>query len=935
MPPLRILRLLVVASAFSVFAAGCSAETRVGTGVETETRLESASQPQEEPVAESESRQLTEDHLAGLPWRSVGPANMGGRVAALAFAPGNCKTYFVGYGTGGLWKTTNAGTTFSPVFDTYETSSIGSVVVCDAPPEWPGWTDEEASESTDTDENRGRAKIIWVGTGEGNGRNSSSWGHGVYRSTDGGGEFVHLGLEDTHDIPSLSVDPTNPDTCYVAAMGHLWGPNDQRGVFRTTDGGETWDRVLYINETTGACDVIVDPANPDTVYAAMYTRQRRPWSFTAGGADGGIFKSTDGGDTWTRLDGGLPGSTGRIGLTIFPGDTSILYAVVESDEGGVVGGPFADFSRSGGVFRSEDGGETWERRSHFAPRAFYFSRIKVDPQDDQRIYLLGWDLSVSDDGGRTFRNGLSKILHVDFHAIAIDPDDTDHIIIGNDGGVYESHDRGETWVFHNTMAVGQFYNIALDDSDPYRIAGGLQDNGSWIGVSANLAEDSGEWMSRKGAITNAQWQFIWGGDGFHVAFDPEDPNIIYAESQGGWIGRLHLDTGLSRTLRPTEKEGQPLLRFNWNAPFFISPHDPTTLYLGGNFIYRLTQRGDRWERISPDLSTSDVERIRTVGSDAETYGTVVSLAESPLSEGVLWAGTDEGLIYHTRDGGATWNEITPDGVDGRWISKIEPSKFDDSAAFVAIDGHRSDRFEPMLLKTADNGRTWVDITGDIPHGHTTKVIRQDPHNPEVLYVGTERAAYVTINGGESWVRLNHESLPTVAVDDLAIQEREMDLVAGTHGRSVWILDDISSLSQLTPEIVASDFHAFEPMPGTPRFGLPYGGLWSHHMFVAENPPAGALLHYWVGEWSDDEVSITITSVATDRMVGELTGPARPGINRLSWDMQIPQEERIGNPDDLPEFVPAGEYEVTMNFGDHSQTVTLVVEEVPGREWLEN
>ncbi|MCP3903584.1 MAG: glycosyl hydrolase [Planctomycetes bacterium] len=875
-------------------------------------------------------RALNEDDLRGLAWRSIGPANMNGRIAAIAVAPGNSRTFFVGYATGGVWKTTNNGTTFTPVFDEHETASIGALAVCDAPPDWAGWDDEEpdpgaedVDEDAAEDADRGRAKIVWVGTGEGNGRNSSSWGHGVYRSTDGGGAFEPVGLADTHDIPALAVDPHDPDVCFIAALGHLWGSNAQRGVYRTTDGGRTWKAVLQVDEETGACDVIIDPDDPDVIFAALYARRRTPHGFRAGGGAGGIYRSLDGGDRWQKLSEGLPEHTGRIGIDICRSDPSIVCAVVESADGGWVGGPFSNRMRGGGVFRSSDGGDTWTRMTDFNPRAFYFSRIRIDPVNSDRVYLLGWGLYVSDDGGRTFRAGAAKAPHVDYHAMVIDPDDTDHLLIGTDGGLYASWDRGKTWDFHDHVAAGQFYNVAVDDSDPYRVGGGLQDNGTWVGPSETIIEATGGGWGRKGAITNRDWRFIWGGDGFHLAFDPENPNILYAESQGGNLHRIHRDTGVHRTLRPSPREGQPRFRFNWNAPFFISPHDPTTLYFGGNHVFRLTERGDRWERISEDLTAQRPEEIVAVGSDAETHGTIVSLAESPLVEGRLWAGTDDGLVHVTDDGGESWTDVTPDAVDGLYVSKIEPSRHDADTAYVAVDGHRSDVFTPILLRTDDAGVTWKSIAGDLPDGAPPKVVREDPRNGDVLYVGTERAAYVTIDGGTHWIRLNHEQLPTVAVDDLAIQVREMDLVAGTHGRSIWILDDISPLSQLTSEVLASPLHVFSPQPGRPRHYLRYGGLWSDRMFVAPNPPRGAAISYWISAYAPDDVKISIAD-ASGHVVRTLTGSNRPGINRVHWDLQPAEDQRLGNDDGLTQYVAAGAYTVKATLGDHAGQTTLEV-----------
>ncbi len=799
---------------------------------------------------DAQHRELQAEDLNALAWRSIGPANMGGRVADIALAPGNPKVYLVGYATGGIWKTTNGGTTFAPIFDTYETSCIGSLAYCDAPANWAGWTDEqrEDAESTEALAEQGRAKIIWVGTGEGNGRNSSSWGHGVYRSTDGGSSFTHLGLEATHDIPALAVHPDDPDTCYIAALGHLWGPNEERGVYKTSDGGATWDKVLYLDEHTGACDVLIDPKNPQRLFAAMYARKRTIGSFQSGGPEGGIYRSDDAGATWTELTDGLPGQTGRIGLALYEADPSLVYAVVESEEDGWFAKTWSNFHRQGGVFRSEDAGDTWTRQTDFNPRAFYYSRLRVAPDNGERVYLLGSQLYVSDDGGKKFRSGIAGKPHVDFHAMRINPDDPDHLIIGTDGGVYTSLDGGGAWHFHNNMAVGQFYNVSVDMSDPYRVGGGLQDNGSWIGPSmSNLQTEGGS-----EAITNAQWQNIWWGDGFHVDFDPLDPNIVYAESQGGEIGRIHLDVGKSYSINPAAKEGQQRLRFNWNAPFFVSAHDPTTLYFAGNTVYKLTDRGEQWQRLSPDLSHRDVDVIDAVGSEAETAGTVVSLAESPLQAGYLWAGTDDGRIHVTTNDGETWTDVTPAEVGGLYVSKIEPSHHHRDTAYVAIDGHRSDVFTPILLKTTDGGASWTSIAGDLPDGAPPKVVREDLRNPDVLYVGTERGIYVTIDGGGSggWVKLNAGSLPTVAVDDLKVHPREHDLVAGTHGRSVWILDDATPLSQLTDAVIQSPLHVFDPRPAKPRHFLYQSGLWGDQLFAAPNPPFGAILTYWLREYED-------------------------------------------------------------------------------------
>jgi photosystem II stability/assembly factor-like uncharacterized protein len=903
-------------------AGGASPAPAVASGGE-QTAAKTGAEPNDP------GRVLTETDLRSLSWRSVGPANMGGRVAAVAFAPGSSKQWFVGFATGGLWKTTNAGTTYSPVFDKEATSSIGSIAIADAPADWPGWAHEKEPVPQSERAEKGSAKIIWVGTGEGNGRNSSSWGAGVYRSTDGGGKFQPVGLEDSHDIPSLVVDPRDPDVCFVAALGHLWGANETRGVYKTSDGGKSWTPSLRIDANTGACAVALSPAQPDTVFAAMYARRRSISSYQSGGPEGGVYRSRDAGRTWEKLTNGLPAQTGRIGLAVHPQKPNVVMAAIESDEGGKVAEAFNDRSRLGGVFRSENGGDSWQRLTDFNPRAFYFSRIEMDPANDQRVYMLGWHLYISDDGGKTFRSGTAKVAHVDFHAIAISPTDPDQILVGNDGGIYLSYDGAKTWDFHNHLAVGQFYNVEVDDSDPYRIAGGLQDNGSWFGPSDSRQYDDGKFMGREGGITNQHWNFFMGGDGFHVDFDPSDPNIVYAEWQGGNLYRIRLDSKEMRYLKPAAKEGEPRRRFNWNAPFFVSSHDPSVVYLAGNIVYRLNDRGERWTAISPDLSRLARDNpiaVTTEGSDAETAATVVSLAESPMRAGVLWAGTDDGLIHVTQDGGAEWRNVTPPEARGLYISKIEASRHVEGRAYAAIDGHRSDVFDPIVLVTSDFGASWTFIAEDLPTGAPVKTVREDPENPNVLYAGTERALFVSIDGGANWVKLNGDSLPTVAIDDLKIQSREHDLVAGTHGRSIWILDDASALSQLTPEIVASPFHAFAPLPGRPYYIGPHGGLWSDQMFIAPNPERGTYISFWLRDYTPEGVKITIKD-ANDFTVRELKAPGVPGLSRVMWDLMRDESQRLANADGLPEFVQPGHYSVTISAGD-DQSADVNVEVLP-------
>lgn len=883
-----------------------------------------ASRRGKDSPADAPARLITADDFKRLPWRSVGPAIMGGRVADMAFVPGDYKSYYVGYATGGLWRTVNHGTTFEPLFDKEETSSIGSIAVCHAPADWKGW-EEDVKKSERAE--KGKGKIIWVGTGEGNGRNSSSWGNGVYRSTDGGKKWVHLGLENTHDIPRLAVDPRDPDVCYIAALGHLWGHNEDRGVYKTTDGGKTWDKVLYIDEKTGACDVIVDPKNPDVVYAAMYMRLRKAWSFVSGGPEGGIYKSTDAGKTWKKLSGGLPAQTGRIGLDIFAGDTNKLIAVVESTENG--GNSIRDDRmRGGGVFRSDDGGETWRRLSVRSPRAFYFSKIKFDPSNDQRVYMLGWTTEVSDDGGATFREGWGDIIHADHHAILVDPTDPKHIIVGSDGGIYQTFDQGANWDFLNTHATGQFYNISLDMSEPYRIIGGLQDNGTWVWPSATGKQEDKDDAQRvpQTGITNGDIDFVLWGDGFHADFDPTDRDVVFGEWQGGNLTRVNLRTGEKRFLSPEAREGQARHRYNWNAPFFVSQHNPGIIYHGGNRVYKVATDGTKWEAISDDLTTKNPDKMDTAGSQAETHCTLVSLAESPRTPGELWAGSDDGLVHVTRDEGKTWSNVTPPTGNGRYVARLQPSAHAEGRCYVCLDGHRDDHMDPCVMVTEDFGKTWTDITGDLPPRRSAKVIREDQVNPNVLYVGTENALYVSFNRGQSYVKLHGKALPTVPVDDIKQHPRDTDVVIATHGRSVWILDDAHWIGEMTPEAYGAGLHLFTVRPAAPRWFIPYNGLWSHKMFRAPNPPMGIKIDYWVGSYTGEDVSIVIED-AKGVEVKKLSGGNAAGYHRVVWNLQPHDWLKAADQgeDSFMEFhARPGIYKVKISMGELKQEGTFEV-----------
>jgi len=848
--------------------------------------------------------------FSDLAWRSVGPANMGGRVSDFAAVEKRPATFYVALGTGGVFKTTNMGTTWSAVFEKEAVASVGAVAVWQKNPD-----------------------VVWVGTGEANSRNSSSWGNGVYRSSDGGGKWQHQGLAATHNIARVVTDPADSNTVFVAALGRLWGENPERGVYVTRDGGRTWTLSLKVDARTGACDLVMDAGNPRVLYAAMYARRRTPWSYTSGGTTGGIFKTSDGGRTWRKLTQGLPAEAGRIGLDVYRKDPRVVVAVVESAEGGQIE-TFESRSRTGGVFRSDDGGEHWVRLSPWAPRPFYFSQIRVQPDDDKRVYLLGFDVWISDDGGRTFRAGGGKNLHPDFHAMWIDPANGDHVMVGTDGGVFLSHDRAATWDFLNNMAAGEFYNLAVDLREPYRIYGGLQDNQSWGGPSQTRF-DPESWLDepKHDGITNGDWYCLGGGDGFHVAVDPTDPDIVYFESQGGYLRRVHLATGKERALRPAAREGSPEHRFNWNTPFVISPHDPTVLWMGGNRLFRLYERGDKWEFASPDLTTQDPKKMVTAGSNAERHCTIVTLAESPIKKGLIWVGTDDGKVWVTQDAGGHWSDLTASlrGVPaGLYMSRIEASHHDPGTAYLAIDGHRSDLFRPFLLVTRDYGRTWTSIVGDLPANGPVKVVRESPGNPDLIFAGTEFGLFMSLNRGGRWIRAG-QGLPTVAVDDIVIHPRDRDLIAGTHGRSVYVLDDITALEQWKPATASAPVTLFAPRPATAFYHRTLSGLWGQSIFSARNPAFGAGLNYFVKAWTGEGVSLAIADSA-GRTVRKLTGPGTPGLHRVMWDLQREPRERIERTEwgGQPEFVPPGTYTVKLTYGkEPEQKQSVIVRHAPG------
>ncbi len=843
--------------------------------------------------------------------RSIGPAIMGGRVSDIAFDPDDMYSFYVALATGGIMKTSNNGVTFDAIFEHESVASIGAIAVAPS-----------------------NAKYIYVGTGEANDRNSSSWGSGVYLSTDGGGSWTNTGLQSSKTIARIAVHPRDSLTAFVAAMGDLWSEGGERGLYKTTDAGKNWKKILSAepphDKWTGCGDVIIDASDSSQtiIYAAMYARQRTPWSFAQGislteGKDaGGIFKSTDAGVSWRKLGTGLPQQTQRIGLSSYKKNQKILFAVVQSDDGGASSIDEV-MSKSGGVFKSEDAGEHWTRVNAINPRPFYFSQIRIDPVDSQKIYLLGYMIHVSLDGGKTFREDYFEKVHPDCHALIIDEKNPKRMLLGTDGGVYQSFGSGKGWIHLNSFAAGEYYRIAVDNSKPYRIAGGLQDNQNWVGPNETNSRDG---------ILNAHWTDIGGGDGFYCVFDPDDSNLVYAESQSGYVYSFNMHTGFGKGLRPEPAEGQEAFRFHWNSPLIGSMHNKGVLYLAGNRIFKLWDKGEKWKVISADLSKREVNKILTTGSGAENYGVVYALCESPLHSGMLWAGTDDGKLWLTENEGESWKDLSdnlPKNVKGFWISRIEASHFDASTAYLAIDAHRSGNYSPFLFRTSDKGKSWQSISSNLPNDGPTKVIREDLKNQNLLFAGTEFSLFFSTNRGSEWIKFG--GLPTVAVDDIVIQPQENDVVIATHGRSLYIIDDISPLQSFADSVQKKDayFFALAPKHGTiPLFGfVEWTGVGT---FRGANPADGAYLNYYIKEYTGDGVKFTVADSAGN-IVANVNGAGNPGFNRSTWDLRWSGDLLTGYGGEGQKFVKPGEYTITMSYGKLSQKQKINVTIAEGIE----
>jgi photosystem II stability/assembly factor-like uncharacterized protein len=841
---------------------------------------------------------LSAETFKGLELRNIGPAVTSGRVADIAVQPGRRSTYYVAVASGGVWKTINSGTTWEPVFDKEGSYSIGCVTIDPNDP-----------------------LVVWVGTGENNSQRSVAYGDGVYKSVDGGKTWENVGLGESEHIAKILVDPRNSDVVYVAAQGPLWRAGGDRGLYKTTDGGKTWNPSLKISENTGVTDVWMDPRDPDVLLAAAYQRRRHVWTLVDGGPESAIYKSTDAGASWKKVTNGLPeADMGRIGLAVSPADPDVVYAVVEA-------------AREEGFYRSRDAGVNWKKMSEYVSKSpQYYSEIVPDPRDVDRVYSMDTWMHVTQDGGETFKKVGEKYKHVDNHALWIDPDDTDYLLAGCDGGVYESFDRGATWQFKANLPITQFYRVTVDNAEPfYDVYGGTQDNDTVGGPSRTTTAQG---------IVNSDWFVTVGGDGFETAVDPQDPNIVYSQAQYGALVRFDKRTGETVDIKPQEGKGEPPLRFNWASPLIISPHSHTRLYFAAQKVFRSDDRGNSWRAVSPDL-TAQIDRnelkvmdrvwsVDAVAKNASTsfYGNIVSLSESPLVEGLIYTGTDDGLIQVTEDGGETWRKIDSfPGVPAKtYVSDIETSRHDADTVYASFDDHKTGDFKPYVLKSGDRGRTWVSVAGDLPERGSVYTLAEDHEKASLLFAGTEFGVFFTIDGGQRWIRLEG-GMPPIAVRDIDIQRRESDLALATFGRGFFILDDYSPLRQVSRESLDQEATLFPVkkawmfIPSTP-LGLKDKANMGHSFFSAPNPPFGAVFTYYLKEeiqtrkekrrkaekkieekggdvaypsWDElraeareEEPAIVLTVRDPEgNVVRRLIGPVKAGFHRVAWDLRYP------------------------------------------------
>ena len=788
--------------------------------------------------------------------RQIGPGTMSGRITAIDGSASGGTTIYVGTAGGGIWKSTNAGTTFKSIFDKY-CQSIGAIAV-----------------------NQKNPNIVFAGTGESNMRNTVSIGNGLYRSTDAGDNWTKIGLDSTEHIAKIVIDPTNSDNIYVAAPGPLWSDSKHRGLYKSMDGGKTWDKILYINEKVGCADVAVDPANPNIVFASTWEFRRLPYAFNSGGTGSGFYKSIDGGKNWKELTNGLPQKPfGRIAFAIAPSSPKNMLAIVESS--------------ATGLYISDDGGESWKKQgatSNVEARPFYFSTIMIDPKDPKRVYRPAYVFSYSNDGGYSFAdvNNEGGDLHSDMHALWINPDNTNQMYLGTDGGVYFSLNKGVSWMFIPNIPVGQFYHVSIDKEVPYNVMGGLQDNGSWIAPS-----------SAPGGITNSSWKSLLGGDGFWVQPDPNDEDVIYAEAQGATVYRVNKKTLKSVNIKPQQGEGESKLRWNWNSPIIIGSANNNNLYIASQYLYKSTSQGRNWERISPDLTTNDPKKqqqensggLSADNSSAENHCTIYTLSESPLDENIIWAGTDDGNLQFTINGGKSWTNVSKNyvlaGIPAQtWVSSIEPSKFDRNTVYVTFDNHMYGDHNTYVAKTTDMGKTWMAFSSKEFTGYAHK-LKEDLINKDLLFLGTEMGLFGTVDGGTNWFRMKNNIPEYALVRDIQIDQRTNDLILATHGRGIIIVDDISPIRNLTKDILDKDVYIFDQKPVSLTNGM-FGfiGRPSVSGWVGENRPSIPPIQYFLKDRvSSGEVTVEIYD-ADNKLIQSIPGSKRKGINKVYWNLRM-------------------------------------------------
>ena len=865
-------------------------------------------------------QKIDAEQLKGMKIRNIGPAGMSGRVVAIDVDLTNPDIIYAGTSAGGVWRSENGGINWQPIFDDQPVQAVGALAI-----------------------NQQNTNEIWVGTGEGNPRNSHNTGAGIFKSIDRGKTWKMMGLKNTRNIHRILINPHNPKIVYVAGFGSIWGDNEERGVYRTTDGGQTWEKVLYVGPGTGVGDLVIDPTNPNKIIAAMWEYGRKPWTFNSGGPGSGLYLSYDGGDNWKKLTSreGLPeGDLGRIGLAIAPSSPNVVYALVEA--------------KKNGLYKSIDGGENWKLQAskNIGNRPFYYFDIFVDPQNENRIYNLYSLLSRSEDGGKTFEVVLPySYVHPDHHAFWVHPENPDYLIEGNDGGLYISRDRGETWQFAENLPVGQFYHVSYDMEIPYNVGGGMQDNGSWVGPA---------YVWKRGGIRNHDWQEVYFGDGFDVGFKPNDSRHVYAMSQGGNLGLVDRRTGKSRFIKPVHPDGERL-RFNWNAAFAQSPFSDCGIYYGSQYVHKSTDCGNSWEIISPDLTTNDPEKqkqhesggLTIDNTQAENHTTILVIAPSPADENTIWVGTDDGNLQLTTDGGKTWNNLAdrlPGVKPGSWFPYIELSKDNAGEAFIVVNDYRRNDFRPMAFHTSDGGQTFKRIVDESQVSGFVLSIVQDPVEKQLLWLGTDHGLYFTIDGGNNWNKWMN-GYPSVQTADLKIHPREHDLIAGTFGRSIWVLDDlrpIREIAQTKGEVLAKDLRVFEAPDAYLAETRSYDGIrfTADAVFIGENRPTGARLSIWVKPTSvedPDQKENKKAGKAKIRILNEAGDTIRTfeskldtGLNRITWNLRR-DGVRFPSYSDRPATgfgapsgpkVTPGTYKVIVTHGKNSDSTQVQVKADP-------